>query len=178
MKQIKAPLDQATLEDLHAGDEVLISGTVYTMRDAAHAKIAELIQKKEKLPFDFTNQVLYYCGPTPAKPGAIIGACGPTTSSRMDRYTPLLLEHGIKGMIGKGERSKLIKDEIIKHKAVYFSAMGGLGASYARSVIASEIIAFPELGAEAIYKLEIEDFYAVVINDIHGDDFYVMFHYN
>jgi fumarate hydratase subunit beta len=178
MKKVTAPLDQETLNDLKAGDEVLISGTVYTMRDAAHARIIEMIEKKEKLPFDFTNQVIYYCGPTPAKPGNVIGSCGPTTSSRMDKFTPKLLEKGLKGMIGKGERSVAVKDAITKHKAVYFSAMGGLGATYARNINKSEVIAFPELGPEAVYKLEIEDFYAIVANDIYGDDIYVMYHVN
>jgi len=178
MKKISVPLDKETLEDLQAGDEVLISGTVYTMRDAAHKKIENIIKAGKKLPFDPENQVLYYCGPTPAKPGNVTGSCGPTTSSRMDIYTPLLLEKGVKGMIGKGERSVQVKDAIEKHKAVYFSAMGGMGAAYARNIIKSEIIAFPELGPEAIYKMEIEDFYAVVINDIHGNDFYVINKYN
>lgn len=178
MKKVTAPLDAETLNDLKAGDEVLISGTVYTMRDAAHARITEMIQQKKKLPFDLSNQVIYYCGPTPEKPGNEIGSCGPTTSSRMDKYTPLLLEYGLKGMIGKGERSTAVKDSIAKNKAVYFSAMGGLGAMYAHSVTKSEVIAFPELGPEAIYKLELDDFYAIVANDIYGDDIYVMYHFN
>lgn len=178
MKRITAPLDKDTIEDLEVGDEVLISGTVYTMRDAAHAKVTEIIKNKGKLPFDLDNQVIYYCGPTPAKEGNVIGSCGPTTSSRMDIFTPLLLEHGLKGMIGKGERSVAVKDAIAKYGAVYFSAMGGLGAEYARDVKKSEVIAFPELGPEAIYKLEIEDFYAVVINDAKGNDFFVINQYN
>jgi fumarate hydratase subunit beta len=177
VKKITTPLDEDTLDDLEVGEEVLISGIVYTMRDAAHAKIVDMIRKKEKLPFDLKNQVIYYCGPTPAKDGKEIGACGPTTSSRMDSFTPILLENGIKGMIGKGERSTSVKDAIVKYKAVYFSAMGGLGAEYARSVNKSEIIAFPELGPEAIYKLEVEDFYAIVIDDAKGNDFYSMLHY-
>jgi fumarate hydratase subunit beta len=174
MKKVTAPLTEEVIEDLEVGDEVLISGIIYTMRDAAHAKVAEIIQKHGKLPFDFKNQVLYYCGPTPSKPGNVVGSCGPTTSSRMDKYTPLMLAHGIKGMIGKGERSVEVKDAIIKYKAVYFSALGGLGAEYARNVKNVEVIAFPELGPEAIYKMEIEDFYAVVINDARGNDYYVI----
>jgi fumarate hydratase subunit beta len=177
VKKIATPLDEDTLDDLEVGEEVLISGIIYTMRDAAHAKIVDMIHKKEKLPFDLKNQVIYYCGPTPAKDGKEIGSCGPTTSSRMDSFTPVLLENGIKGMIGKGERSTAVKDAIVKYKAVYFSAMGGLGAEYARSVNKSEIIAFPELGPEAIYKLEVEDFYAIVIDDAKGNDFYSMLHY-
>ena len=178
MKRITAPLDADTIDDLEVGDEVLISGVIYTLRDAAHAKVAEIIEKKGKLPFDLTNQVIYYCGPTPAKEGNVIGSCGPTTSSRMDKYTPLLLEHGLKGMIGKGERSVPVKDAIAKYGAIYFSALGGLGAEYARDVKKSEVIAFPELGPEAIYRLEIEDFYAVVINDAKGNDYFVINQYN
>jgi fumarate hydratase subunit beta len=178
MKRINAPLDADTIDDLEIGDEVLISGVIYTMRDAAHAKVAEIIEKKGKLPFDLTNQVIYYCGPTPAKEGNVIGSCGPTTSSRMDKYTPMLLELGLKGMIGKGERSVPVKDAIAKYGAIYFSALGGLGAEYARDVKKLEIIAFPELGPEAIYRLEIEDFYAVVINDAKGNDYFVINQYN
>lgn len=178
MKRITAPLDADTIEDLEVGDEVLISGVVYTMRDAAHAKVVEIIKNKGKLPFDLTGQVIYYCGPTPAKEGNVIGSCGPTTSSRMDIFTPILLEHGLKGMIGKGERSVAVKDAIEKYKAVYFSALGGLGAEYARDVKKSDVIAFPELGPEAIYRLEIEDFYAVVINDAKGNDYFVINQYN
>lgn len=178
MKRITVPLDSETIEDLETGDEVMISGVIYTMRDAAHAKIAEMIKKRSRLPFDLANQVIYYCGPTPAKPGNIIGSCGPTTSSRMDSFTPLLLEHGLKGMIGKGERSAEVKDAIHRFGAVYFSALGGLGADYARDVKKSEVIAFPELGPEAIYRLEIEDFFAVVIDDAKGNDLYMQLSVN
>jgi fumarate hydratase subunit beta len=178
LKKITTPLDAETIEDLTAGDEVLITGTIYTMRDAAHARIAEMAAKKEKLPVDFKNQIIYYCGPTPARGGNAIGSCGPTTSSRMDKFTPLLLGLGIKGMIGKGERATPVKDAIAKNKAVYFSALGGLGAEYARAVVKSEVVAFPELGPEAIYKLEVEDFYAVVIDDTKGNDLYSMLHFS
>jgi len=178
LKRITVPLDSETIEDLETGDEVMISGVIYTMRDAAHAKITEMIKKRARLPFDLANQVIYYCGPTPAKPGNIIGSCGPTTSSRMDSFTPLLLEHGLKGMIGKGERSAEVKDAIHKFVAVYFSALGGLGADYARDVKKSEVIAFPELGPEAIYRLEIEDFFAVVIDDAKGNDLYMQLSVN
>ncbi len=178
MKKIIAPLTMDAIEELQAGDEVYIYGKIYTMRDAAHKKITEMIENKEKLPFDLKNQVIYYCGPTPAKEGKVIGSCGPTTSSRMDKYTPLLLKNGLKGMIGKGERSVEVKDAIKKYKAVYFSALGGLGALYADNIKKAKVIAFPELGPEAIYELEVEDFYAIVINDIHGNDFYVMNQYN
>ena len=178
MKRITAPLDPDTIADLEAGDEVLISGTIYTMRDAAHARIVEMIHKHAKLPFDLKDQVIYYCGPTPAKEGNIIGSCGPTTSSRMDVFTPVLLEHGIKGMIGKGERSLKVKEAIEKNGAIYFSAMGGLGAEYVRAVKKSEVIAFPELGPEAIYRMEVEDFYAIVIDDAKGNDLFIINHVN
>jgi fumarate hydratase subunit beta len=178
MKKITTPLTMDTIEDLKVGDEVYIYGKIYTMRDAAHKKITDMINKKEKLPFDLKNQVIYYCGPTPAKEGNIIGSCGPTTSSRMDKYTPLLLKQGLKGLIGKGERSVEVKEAIKKYKAVYFSALGGLGALYADSIKKSKVIAFPELGPEAIYELEVEDFYAIVINDAEGNDFYVLNKYN
>jgi len=178
MKKIIAPLTVDAIEELQAGDEVYIYGKIYTMRDAAHKKITEMIGNKEKLPFNLKNQVIYYCGPTPTKKGNVIGSCGPTTSSRMDKYTPLLLKHGLKGMIGKGERSVEVKDAIKNYKAVYFSALGGLGAMYADNIKKAKVIAFPELGPEAIYELEVEDFYAIVINDIHGNDYYVINQYN
>jgi fumarate hydratase subunit beta len=178
LKRITVPLDKDTLEDLETGDEVAISGVIYTMRDAAHARITEMIRKRVKLPFNLENQVIYYCGPTPAKPGNIIGSCGPTTSSRMDSFTPLLLEHGLKGMIGKGERSAAVKDAIAKYGAVYFSALGGLGAEYAGDVKKAEVIAFPELGPEAIYRLEVEDFSAVVIDDAKGNDLFMQMSVN
>src|SRR5208283_3411720 len=172
MKKITAPLDNKTIVDLKTGDDVLISGVLYTMRDAAHERVIDMINNGKKLPFDLNNQVIYYCGPTPAKPGNVIGSCGPTTSGRMDKYTSKLLALGLKGMIGKGIRSEEVKDAIKKYQAVYFSALGGLGAEYALTVKKSEIIAFPELGPEAIYRLEVSDFYAVVINDIYGGDYY------
>jgi len=178
MKKIIAPLTVDAIEELQAGDEVYIYGKIYTMRDAAHKKITEMIGNKEKLPFNLKNQVIYYCGPTPTKKGNVIGSCGPTTSSRMDKYTPLLLKHGLKGMIGKGERSVEVKDAIKNYKAVYFSALGGLGAMYADNIKKAKVIAFPELGPEAIYELEVEDCYAIVINDIHGNDYYVINQYN
>ncbi len=173
MKKISAPLDNKTIVDLKTGDEVFISGVLYTMRDAAHERVIDIINAGKKPPFDLNNQVVYYCGPTPVKPGNIIGSCGPTTSGRMDKYTPKLLELGLKGMIGKGIRSEEVKDAIKKYQAVYFSALGGLGAEYALTVKKSEIIAFPELGPEAIYRLEVADFYAIVINDIYGKDYYI-----
>ena len=178
MKKITTPLTMDVIEEIEAGDEVYINGKIYTMRDQAHKKIIDMIINKQKLPFDLKNQVIYYCGPTPAKDGKIIGSCGPTTSARMDQYTPFLLKNGLKGMIGKGERSVEVKDAIKKYKAVYFSALGGLGALYADNIKKAKVIAFPELGPEAIYELEVEDFYAIVINDANGNDYYVMNQYN
>jgi fumarate hydratase subunit beta len=171
-KSITAPFTEETIASLRAGDRVLISGTVYTARDVAHKKIYELLQKGEPLPVDLQGQVIYYVGPTPPKPGQIIGSAGPTTSGRMDKYTPLILDHGLKGMIGKGYRSDDVKQSIVKNKAVYFAAVGGSGALIAKSIKAVEVIAYEELGTEAIRKMVIEDFPAVVINDIYGNDLY------
>lgn len=172
MKKISTPLTSDFIENLNAGDEVLISGYIYTMRDLAHKRIFEMLQKKQHLPFDLRNQIIYYCGPTPSKPGKITGSCGPTTSSRMDKYTHFLIENGARGFIGKGERSDFVKSAIKKYKAVYFSALGGLGAYYAQNIISSEVILFPELETEAVYKLKVKDFYAIVIIDANGNDFY------
>ncbi|MEI7640250.1 MAG: FumA C-terminus/TtdB family hydratase beta subunit [bacterium] len=173
MTKITLPLALEIMQTLHAGDDVLITGVIYTARDAAHKRITEMLVAGKKLPVALKGQLIYYCGPTPTKPGQIIGACGPTTSGRMDKYTPRLLEDlGIKGMIGKGERSKEVKESLVKNQAVYFSALGGLGAEYAKLVTACECVAFEEMGPEAIYKLTVENFYAVVINDIFGGDHY------
>ncbi|GGA19437.1 Fe-S-containing hydro-lyase [Psychrobacillus lasiicapitis] len=171
-KKINLPLQETDLMALKAGDRVLLSGVVYTARDAAHKRMIE--QKKEGIPFpiDLTNQVIYYVGPTPAKPGMVIGSAGPTTSGRMDLYTPRLLEAGLKGMIGKGYRSEEVKQAMIKHKAVYFGAVGGAAALIARSIKSSEVIAYEDLGTEAIRKLTIENFPVFVINDAHGGDVY------
>lgn len=171
-KKINLPLQEADLIALKAGDRVLLSGVVYTARDAAHKRMIE--QEKEGIPFpiDLSNQVIYYVGPTPAKPGNVIGSAGPTTSGRMDSYTPRLLEEGLKGMIGKGYRSEEVKKAMIKHKAVYFGAVGGAAALIARSIKSSEIVAYQDLGTEAIRKLTIEDFPVFVINDVHGGDIY------
>ncbi|SER68513.1 Fe-S-containing hydro-lyase [Psychrobacillus sp. OK032] len=171
-KKINLPLQEADLIALKAGDRVLLSGVVYTARDAAHKRMIE--QEKEGIPFpiDLSNQVIYYVGPTPAKPGKVIGSAGPTTSGRMDLYTPRLLEVGLKGMIGKGYRSEEVKKAMIKHKAVYFGAVGGAAALIARSIKSSEIVAYEDLGTEAIRKLTIEDFPVFVINDVHGGDIY------
>ena len=171
-KKINLPLTENDLLSLKAGDRVLLSGVVYTARDAAHKRMVE--QEKEGIapPIDLNGQVLYYVGPTPAKPGEVIGSAGPTTSGRMDAYTPALLEKGLKGMIGKGYRSEEVKAAMVKHKAVYFGAVGGAAALIARSIKKAEVIAYEDLGTEAIRQLTIEDFPVFVINDAHGGDLY------
>lgn len=175
MAQIKIDVpiqDTDTIRSLRCGDKVLLSGSIFTARDAAHKRMIEQLNQKKKLPFDLMNQVIYYVGPTPAKPGEIIGSAGPTTSSRMDKYTPLLLENGLKGMIGKGYRSKEVIDSIAKNNAVYFAAIGGSGALLAKQIKFVEVIAFEDLGTEAIRKLELVDFPCIVINDSEGGDWY------
>jgi len=166
------PLTEKVIESLKAGDSLLISGVLYVARDAAHKRMVEALDKGEPLPFDIKGQTIYYMGPSPAPPGKVIGSAGPTTSSRMDVYTPRLLAAGLKGMIGKGVRSKEVKDALKKYKAVYLAAVGGAGALLSKTIIKSEIIAYPELGPEAILRLEVKDFPATVINDIYGGDLY------
>ena len=169
---ITSPLKQETIEGLRAGDQILISGTIYTARDAAHKRIIEALNKGKGLPLDLSGQTFYYMGPSPAKPGQVIGSAGPTTSGRMDSYTPELLAAGLKGMIGKGNRSAAVKEAIKKYKAVYFAAVGGAGALISKSIKTSEIIAYEDLGAEAIRRLVVENFPAIVVNDIYGGDLY------
>lgn len=171
-KKITLPLTDEAIRSLKAGDRVLLSGTVYTARDAAHKRMTE--QEKEGIPFpiDVNGQVIYYTGPTPAKPGEVIGSAGPTTSGRMDLYTPRMLEKGLRGMIGKGYRSEEVKEAIKKHNAVYFGAVGGAAALISRSIKSVEVIAYEDLGTEAIRKLTIENFPVFVINDSHGGDIY------
>jgi fumarate hydratase subunit beta len=171
-KKIKAPLTDEAVMELKAGDNVLIDGVIYTARDAAHKKLVELMEKGEALPLDLQGQFIYYVGPTPAKPGQAIGSAGPTTSGRMDAYTPQMLEKGMKGCIGKGLRSQAVKDALVKHKGVYLAAVGGAGALLSKTVKKSEVVAYPELGAEAIHRLEVENFPATVINDAYGNDLY------
>lgn len=160
-KKFFIPADTAHIKDLHVGDTVSLYGTVYTARDQAHKRIAAAINAGEKLPFNLNGAAIYYCGPTPAN-GNIIGACGPTTSGRMDAYTPLLIENGLSVMIGKGIRGAEVVSAIKKHGAVYLTAIGGAAALYQSRVKSCELIAYPDLGCEAVYKLEIEDFPAVV----------------
>lgn len=151
---------------------MLISGVVYTARDAAHQRLAQALEKGDRLPFNLKGQTLYYLGPSPARPGQVIGSAGPTTSSRLDRYTPLLLACGLKAMIGKGNRSAEVKEAIKKYKAVYFATIGGAGALLAKAIKRAGVIAYEDLGAEAILRLEIEDFPAIVANDIYGQDIF------
>jgi len=171
-KIVETPLTGGTVRELKAGDRVLINGIIYTGRDAAHKRLTEMLQKGEKLPLELQGQIIYYVGPCPAKPGTVIGSAGPTTSGRMDAYTPLLLERGLKGMIGKGLRKKNVVDAIIQNKAVYLAAIGGAGALLAEAVKEAEIIAFKDLGPEAIYKLKVENFPVTVIIDCEGNDLY------
>ena len=170
--KISPPLTDEIVTMLKAGDRVIITGVIYTGRDMAHKFLVEGHKKGEKPPFDLKGQILYYTGPTPAPPGKPIGSAGPTTSYRMDKYTPYLLELGLKGMIGKGPRGQEVKDAIKKHKAVYFAAIGGAGALISKAIRKAEVIAYPELGTEAVMRLEVEDFPAVVVNDIYGGDLY------
>lgn len=170
--ELRTPLKDNELEGLKAGDKVLLSGVIYTARDAAHARLVELLKKGEEIPFPLEGQVIYYVGPTPSKPGQVIGSAGPTTSYRMDPFAPLLLKHGLKGMIGKGARSEEVRESIKKFRAVYFAAVGGAAALISRSIKKAEIIAYPELGPEAIRKIEVLNFPVIVINDIYGNDLY------
>jgi fumarate hydratase subunit beta len=166
------PLTDETVAGLSAGDAVLLSATIYTARDAAHARLVELIRAGKPLPIDLLGQVIYYAGPSPAKPGQVIGSIGPTTSGRMDAYAPELLAAGLKGMIGKGLRSQEVIDAIVRHRAVYFAATGGAAALLAKHVVACEVVAYEDLGCEAIHRLEVRDFPLIVINDCSGRDFY------
>lgn len=169
---ITTPLDEKTVESLEAGDQVFITGVIYSARDSAHKRMVEALDKGEKLPFDVKNQIVYYMGPSPAKPGQAIGSAGPTTSGRMDVYSPRLMSVGLKGMIGKGNRTQAVKDAMKKYKAVYFAAIGGAGALISQSIKKSDLVAYGDLGAEAILRLEVENFPATVINDVRGGDLY------
>jgi len=172
---LRAPIiDQELLHKLKAGDEVLISGTIFTGRDAAHKRMIEMIGKGEPLPFDIRGQIIYYVGPCPAPPGKVIGSAGPTTSGRMDAYAPTLIEMGLRGMIGKGARSREVVDAIRQHGAVYFGATGGAAALIASCIKKVEVIAFEDLGTEAIRKLEVENMPCTVIIDTQGNDLYVI----
>ena len=170
---ITSPLEAKAVEKLKVGTRVLISGVGYTARDAAHRRLVQAINNGEKLPFNIEGQTLYYMGPSPARPGQVIGSAGPTTSSRMDIYTPPLLAIGLRAMIGKGSRSQEIKEAIKKHHAVYFVTIGGAGALLSKAIKKAKVIAYPELAAEAIMRLELEGFPAIVANDIYGNDLFM-----
>jgi len=172
-KKIKLPLTEKKAESLKVGDNLLLSGVLYVARDAAHRRMIETLDKGEPLPFDIKGQTVYYMGPSPAPPGKVIGSAGPTTSARMDPFTPRLLAAGLRGMIGKGVRSKEVKESLKKYKAVYLAAVGGAGALISKTIIKSKVIAYPDLGPEAVLKLEVKDFPATVINDVSGGDLYV-----
>ena len=172
-KTLTTPLSSEDLKDLKAGDDVYISGYIYTARDAAHARLAKLLEEGKELPFDIKGAIIYYVGPAPAREGEPIGPAGPTTSYRMDMYTPPLLEAGLKGMIGKGKRNQDVKDKIVEEGAIYFAAIGGAAALIKRCIKSAEIIAYEDLGTEAIRKLYVEDFPVTVINDSKGEDLYL-----
>jgi fumarate hydratase subunit beta len=171
-KKIKTPLNEADLEGLKVGDKVMLTGPIYSARDAAHKRIVDLIEKNQDLPFELKGAAVYYVGPSPAKPGYAIGSAGPTTSGRMDTYTPLLLSKGLKGMIGKGPRSAEVKAAMKQHGAVYFAAVGGAGALISKSITKSEVVAYPELGAEAVRVMEVKDLPLIVAIDMYGNDLY------
>ena len=169
---IKAPISQEDINNLHAGDYVYITGTIYTARDAAHKRMYESLQNGEKLPIELEGNLIYYMGPSPAREGRPIGSAGPTTSSRMDKYAPSLFDLGLKGVVGKGKRSQAVLDSIVKNQAVYFAAVGGAGALLSKAIKSSEVIAYDDLGTEAIRKLEVENFPVIVVVDKEGNNLY------
>ncbi len=169
---IKTPVSDKVIEKLRAGDQVYITGTLYTGRDSAHKKLIELIEKGDQLPIDIKGQFVYYVGPTPARPGKSIGSAGPTTSYRMDSFAPTLHKLGLKGTIGKGSRNEEVKEALKKYKGVYLAAVGGAGALISKSIEKAEVIAYPELGPEAIRKVQVKEFPCIVINDMYGGDLY------
>lgn len=171
-KYINVPLAEGAAAELRAGDYVYLTGTIYTARDAAHKRMYEALERGEQLPLEMDNNVIYYMGPSPARPGRPIGSAGPTTSSRMDKYAPTLLDLGLKGMIGKGRRSQAVRDAIVRNGAVYFAAVGGAGALLSRSIVSSEVIAYDDLGTEAIRRLEVKDFPVIVVMDAEGNNLY------
>lgn len=171
-RTITVPIKKEQIVDLHAGDYVYISGTIYSARDAAHKRMFEAMEEGKDIPINLTDNVIYYLGPTPAREGQVIGSAGPTTASRMDKYTPRLLDNGLNGMIGKGKRSKEVVDAIVRNKAVYFAAVGGAGALLSKCIKKSEVIAYDDLGTEAIRKMEVEDFPVIVVIDSEGNNLY------
>ena len=172
MIKLNLPVDKNEIKKLHAGDSVLISGTIYTARDCAHKRLKDMIESGEPLPFDLHGAFIYYAGPCPAKPGYASGSCGPTTSARLDAYAPLLLDNGLGGMLGKGEMSAEVTEALMRNTGVYFAAIVGAGATYGKAILKSELIAFPELLSEAVRRLEVVDFPAVVATDCYGKTIY------
>lgn len=171
--RIAAPLDREKIKELRAGDSVRISGTIYTARDAAHKRMQEALDAGQVLPVDWKDNIIYYMGPSPAREGRVIGSAGPTTASRMDPYTPQLLDMGLGGMIGKGKRSQEVREAIVRNGAVYFAAVGGAGALLSRQIKRAEVVAYEDLGTEAIRRLEVEDFPVIVVIDSQGNDLYL-----
>jgi len=171
-KYINTPITEEDIESLKTGDMVYITGTIYTARDAAHKRLYEAIQKNQEIPVDLKDNIIYYLGPSPAKDGQVIGSAGPTTSSRMDKYTPIMLEKGLKGMIGKGKRSEEVINSMVKNKAVYFAAIGGAGALLSQCIKKAEVIAYEDLGTEAIRRLEVENLPVIVVIDSKGNNLY------
>ena len=172
IKDIRTPLTDADVASLKSGDRVRITGVIYTARDAAHGRLMPLMEKDETLPIDIKGSIIYYTGPSPARPGDVVGSIGPTTASRMDKFTPLLLKLGLKGTIGKGYRGQAVKDALKQYKGVYFGAIGGAGAVLSAFVKKLDVVAYEDLGTEAIRRLEVEGFPAIVVNDCHGGDLY------
>ena len=170
---LTAPFDGEKLKQLRSGDMVYSTGTIYVARDAAHKRMQEALDRGESLPLDITGQTIYYMGPSPAREGRPIGSAGPTTASRMDKYAPKLLDLGLRGMIGKGKRSQAVKDAIVRNGAVYFAAIGGAGALLSKAITASEVVAYEDLGTEALRRLEVQEFPAIVVIDSTGDDLYI-----
>lgn len=171
-KHIKVPITKEVSRSLHAGDYVYITGTIYTARDAAHKRMDEALSNGENLPINIENQVIYYMGPSPAREGCPIGSAGPTTASRMDKYAPRLLDLGLSAMIGKGKRSKEVLDAVVRNESVYFAAVGGAGALLSKCIKSSEVVAYDDLGTEAIRKLEVENFPVIVVADCEGNNLY------
>lgn len=170
--RINTPLTEEVVKSLKSGDQVLITGEIFTARDAAHLRLVNLLNEGKELPMDFNGQIVYYAGPSPARPGEVIGACGPTTSYRMDDLTLPLLEKGLKGMVGKGKRNNVVIEGMKRHKAVYFAAIGGAGALIANSIKSNTVVAFEDLGPEALRRLKVEDFPAIVVIDTEGNNLY------
>lgn len=173
-KRITAPLDRKEVKQLQVGDSVLISGTIYVARDAAHQRMESALRAGERLPIPIEGVTIYYMGPSPARPDRVIGAAGPTTAGRMDRYTPSMLDQGMVAMIGKGKRSTEVKEAMVRNGAVYFAAIGGAGALLSQAIIQAEVVAYADLGPEAILKLKVKDFPVTVVFDVRGNDLYEM----